>query len=67
MTEIFEVKISLSPELMSDTFELMEKPCSLRIILQFSPEDPNDKIQHRNRKIWHRIIFQMNVKLSFSL
>ena len=30
-------------------------------------EDPNDKIWYTDRKIWHRIFFQMNVKLSSSL
>ena len=62
MNDIFKVKIGLSPELMNDIFEFIEKPYSLQINSQFKPEDPNDEIWHRNRKIWHRIFFQMNVK-----
>ena len=48
VTEIFRVKIGLSPELMNDIFKFVEKPYSLRINSQFRPEDPNDKIWHRN-------------------
>ena len=67
LIEIFKVKIGLSRELMSDIFEFIEKPYSLRINSEFRPEDTNDKIWHRNRKIWHIIFFQMNAKLSSSL
>ena len=67
VTEIFQVKIGLSPELMSDTFKFIEKPHYLRINSASRPDDPNGKIWHRNKKIWHRIFFQMNVKLSSSL
>ena len=35
MAEIFIIKISLLLELMSDIFEFIEKPHSLRIDLQF--------------------------------
>ena len=52
---------------MNDIFEYVEKPYSLQINPQFRPKDPNNKIWNRNRKIWHRIFFQMNVKLSSSL
>ena len=52
---------------MNDIFEFIKKPYFLRINLQLKPEDPYDKISHRNRTIWHRIFFfQMNVKLSSS-
>ena len=52
---------------MNDIFEFIKKPYFLRKNLQFRPEDPYDKISHRNRTIWHRIFFfQMNVKLSSS-
>ena len=67
VTEIFKVKIGLSPELMNDIFEFIEKLSSLRINSQFWPENPNEKIQNINRKIWQRIFFQMNIKLSSSL
>ena len=60
VTEIFKVKIVLSPELMNDIFEFIEKPSSWRMNSQFWPEDPNEKVRYRNRKIWHRIFFQMN-------
>ena len=50
-SKIFKVKIVLSPELMTDIFELTEIPYSLRINSLFRPEDPNDKIWHRKRKI----------------
>ena len=39
-----KVKIGLSPELMHDIFEFIEKPYSLRINSQFRPDDPTDKI-----------------------
>ena len=42
---------------MSHIFEFNEKPHSLRINLQFRPEDPNEKIWHENKKIWHRNFF----------
>ena len=50
MTDIFKVKIGLSPELMNDIFEFAEKPYSLRINYQFEPEDPSDKTWHRKQK-----------------
>ena len=46
-TKIFKVKIGLSPELMNVIFKFIEKPYSLRINSQFSPEDSYDKIWHR--------------------
>ena len=46
---------------MNYIFDFIQKPYSLRINSQFKPEDPNDKIWHRNRKIWHRIFLQTNV------
>ena len=46
VTEIFQVKIELSPELMSDIFKFVGKPYFLPINSQFRPEDPNDKIWH---------------------
>ena len=33
---------------MNNIFEFIEKPYSLRITWQFKPEDPSDKIWHRN-------------------
>ena len=48
---------------MKDIFEFIKKSYSLRINLQFRPED---KIWRRNKEISHRIFFQMNVKLSSS-
>ena len=39
-----KVKIGLSPELMNDIFEFIEKPYSLQINSQFRPDDPTDKI-----------------------
>ena len=65
--EIFKVKICLSPELMSDIFEVIKKPYFLEESVQFRPEDPNDKIWHRIRKISHRCLFQMDVNLSSTL
>ena len=47
-TGIFKVKIGLSPELMNDFFEFIEKPSSPQINSQFWPEDPNEKIRHRD-------------------
>ena len=67
MIDIFKNKIALSPEPMNDIFEFIEKPYSLRINSHFKPEDSNDKIWNWNRKIFHQIFFQMNVKLSSSL
>ena len=67
VTEIFQVKISLSPELMDDTFEFIEKQNFLTINSASRPDDPHGKIWDRNKKIWYRIFFQMNVKLSSSL
>ena len=55
--------MDLSPEIMKDIFEFIKKSYSLRINLQFRPED---KIWRRNKEISHRIFFQMNVKLSSS-
>ena len=63
----FESEICLSPDLMSDIFEVIKKPYFLWVNLQFRPENPNDKIWHRIRKISRRILFQMNVKLSSTL
>ena len=67
VTDILKVKTGLSSELMNGIFELIEKPYSLQINSQFKPDDPNDKIWHRNRKICYRIFFEMNIKLSISL
>ena len=50
VAEIFKVKIGLSPELMSDIFEFIEKPYSGGINSKFRPEFPNDKTCHKNRK-----------------
>ena len=47
-TEIFKVKIELPTEIMNDILEFIEKPSSLRINSQFWPEDPNNKVRHRN-------------------
>ena len=33
---------------MNDIFKFVEKPYPLQINTQFKPEDPNDKIWHRN-------------------
>ena len=33
---------------MNDIFEFIDKPYSLRINLQFRPDDPNGKIWYRN-------------------
>ena len=35
--------------------------------MQFRPEDPNGKTWHKNRKIWHKISFKINVNLPSSL
>ena len=43
-TEIFKVKIGLSPDLMNDIFEFIEKPYSVQINLQFRPEYPNNEV-----------------------
>ena len=67
MTEIFKMKICLPPELVSDIFENIKKAYFQWVNLQFRPEDPSDKKWHRNRKISHRIFFQMNVNLSTNL
>ena len=61
VTDIFKVKIDLSLELMNCLF--IEKPYSQWINSRFRPQDPKDKIWHR--KIWRRISFQMNAKLSY--
>ena len=63
MTEIFKVKICSSPKLINDIFEFIEKSYSLRINSEFRPEDPHHKIWDGNRKIWHRMFLQMNLKL----
>ena len=67
VTDIFNVDVGLSPGFMNDIFEYVEKPYSLRINPQFKSKDPNNEIWNWNRKIWHRIFFQVNVKLSSSL
>ena len=41
---IFKVKIGLSPELMNDILEFVEKQPSLRLNSEFRPDNPNDKI-----------------------
>ena len=43
MTQIFKVKIGVSPEHMNNIFEFIEKPYFLLINSQFRPEDSNDK------------------------
>ena len=49
VTEIFKVKNGLSPELMNDVFEFIEKLCSLRTTSNFrSKKDPYNKMWHRN-------------------
>ena len=48
MTEIFKVKICLSPKPMNGIFEVIEKTYFLRINSQFRPEDPVDKIWDGN-------------------
>ena len=72
MTEIFQVKIDLSPELMIDIFRFVEKPYSLRKNSQFRPEDPNDKIWQRNiekcdTKSFPNECKAMNVSSRFSI
>ena len=46
---------------MNDTFEFIEKRHFRRINSASKPDDPNGKIWHINKKMWHRIFFQMNV------
>lgn len=46
LTEISKIKINLTPGLMSDYFEFIEKAYPLQINTQFRPEDPNYKILH---------------------
>ena len=41
---IFKVKIGLSPELMNDILEFIEKRPSLRLNSELRPDNPNDKI-----------------------
>ena len=49
VTETFKVKNGLSPELMNDVFEFIEKLCSLRTTSNFrSKKDPYNKMWHRN-------------------
>ena len=48
VTNIFKVKIGLSPALMNDNFKSNKKPYSQRVNSQFKPEDPSNKILHRN-------------------
>ena len=43
MTEIFKVKIGVSPEHKNNIFEFIKKPYFLLINSQFRPEDSNDK------------------------
>ena len=50
VTEIFQVKIGLSPKLMNETFEFIKKRHSMRINAASRPDDPNYKIWHRNKK-----------------
>ena len=45
-TKIFKVKNALSPELMNDVFQFIQKPYSLRTAQV--EEDPYNKIWHRN-------------------
>ena len=45
---------------------LLKNRTPYKINSQFKPEDPSDKTWYRNRKIWHRIFFQMNVTKFFS-
>ena len=66
LTEILQIKIGLSPELMTEIFEFIEKPYPLEINLQFRSENPNNKIWHRNKSKAQNL-FQMNIKLSSSL
>ena len=63
MTEIFKVNIGLSPELMNDVLKFIEEPYSgnefaIQIIL-FKQQNMTYK-----ENIWHRIFFEMNVKIS---
>ena len=67
LTQTFQVKIGLSPELMNDTFEFIERRNFLRINSASRPDDPHGRTWDRNKKIWYTIFFQMNVKLSSSL
>ena len=41
---IFKVKIGLSPELMNDILEFIEKRPSLRLNSELRPDNPDDKI-----------------------
>ena len=43
-SKLFWPKIGLSPELIRNIFEFMEQQNSLRMISQFRPREPNDKI-----------------------
>ena len=50
--EIFKDKIGLLSDLISDIFDFIEKPYSLRINSQFRPEN----------KIWHRNIKKYDIE-----
>ena len=66
MTSIFKVKIGLSPWTHGWYIRIYRRTI-LQINSQFRPENPNDKIWYRNRKMYHIILFQINAKLSPSL
>ena len=67
VTEIFKVKSGLSPELMNDVFEFIEKPYSLQTTSHFRSR----KIVQQNMAQKHLLtlapnygtLFQMNIKL----
>ena len=69
MTWIFKVKIGLSPDLMNNISEFIEKPYFLQINWQFRPEDPNEKLTNYSMETAYMAhdFFQINVKLSPSL
>ena len=57
VTEIFQVKIGLSPKLINDTFNFIKKLHFLRITAASRSDNPNGKIRHRNKKIWLTVLF----------
>ena len=64
MTEIFIVKIGLSPELKNDIFEFILSGNKSAIQTR-GPKQQN--MAYKKRKIWHRIFSLNDVKLSPNL
>ena len=59
MTQIFKVKTGLPPELMNDIFEFIEQPYSRQTNSLLRPNDPKDKIWHKNKKYDIESLFKL--------